>query len=612
MYHLNSSTNQEISLKSIFKESSTFTQEMIEKTLMRNDSNYVLYQDVLLLMRKLSEEFREILIIKEIGKTHENRPIQMIEITLKNSSQNSMLITGAHHSRELSSIQLPLLTALQLCHGYYHKDQETINFLQNHKMLLIPIINVDGFNYISEKFTQFGKYPLKRKNMNSDYENGTECDTSQKYFKYYLTGGLVTEFDDVMSGVDLNRNYDWDFGNGGGSSNDPCNEQYRGPYPFSESETRAIRDLVEQRQNDLKVIYNIHTYGNLLVHPFSHQKNNILAEKFPHHAKIYEEIWDEGPFPKGNERGNAQQVVGYEADGEACDWIFSKYQIICASPELGLQTYLANDFILSNREVVKQIIGQNFKWIKYTMRKIGPQLKLSIVKATKALLSDEINIVLRIDNTGLGDFKLTHEQKFDRRYHIQFETNYLTHIQILNGEATSRYLGADQSQIMTFTPHQDIPSRGFTTVTIQGRLNENYYTKLSKSQKSAELDDQYVTIEYKKYPLLQIEPQTLEIPLNKILKYNTISLSVSEIFNELLPQNSYRAWLSINLVLITICIIAIVGFCLFKMKKTLWEKYLINNQVRLNSQRFLDLKQNLIIQEPYLNDAMSRTDFILV
>ena len=39
-------------------------------------------------------------------------------------------------------------------------------------------------------------------------------------------------------GVDLNRNYGYKFGvTETGSSRDPCAEDYRGPYAFSEPET---------------------------------------------------------------------------------------------------------------------------------------------------------------------------------------------------------------------------------------------------------------------------------------------------------------------------------------------------------------------------------------
>jgi hypothetical protein len=44
----------------------------------------------------------------------------------------------------------------------------------------------------------------------------------------------------------LNRNYGYEFGfNNDGSSGDPCAEDYRGPYAFSEVETLAVKYFIE-------------------------------------------------------------------------------------------------------------------------------------------------------------------------------------------------------------------------------------------------------------------------------------------------------------------------------------------------------------------------------
>lgn len=66
-------------------------------------------------------------------------------------------------------------------------------------------------------------------------------------------------------GVDLNRNYNWAFAKDNeGSSGDPCAEDYRGPHPFSEPETRAIRDFLVNH-DQVKFAINFHAYGNLMI-----------------------------------------------------------------------------------------------------------------------------------------------------------------------------------------------------------------------------------------------------------------------------------------------------------------------------------------------------------
>jgi carboxypeptidase T len=83
-------------------------------------------------------------------------------------------------------------------------------------------------------------------------------------------------------GVDLNRNFPFDWGCCGGSSNFACSEVYRGPSAASEPETQAIRDYVrsnfpDQRNDPLTstvpanasgVFIDLHSYGQLVLWPW--------------------------------------------------------------------------------------------------------------------------------------------------------------------------------------------------------------------------------------------------------------------------------------------------------------------------------------------------------
>jgi len=75
--------------------------------------------------------------------------------------------------------------------------------------------------------------------------------------------------DPEATGVDLNRNYGVSWDKPGGSSTDPCEESYRGEQPFSEPETRAIRDFLISHQDEIKFVYNFHAYGNMYLWPFN-------------------------------------------------------------------------------------------------------------------------------------------------------------------------------------------------------------------------------------------------------------------------------------------------------------------------------------------------------
>ena len=91
----------------------------------------------------------------------------------------------------------------------------------------------------------------------------------------------------VDIGVDLNRNYSFKFNyDDSGSTNGGCNQDYRGPNAFSEPETRAMRDLVNQVKN-VKIALNLHAFGSpapLWIHPFCFtpdRSNQILKNDFP-------------------------------------------------------------------------------------------------------------------------------------------------------------------------------------------------------------------------------------------------------------------------------------------------------------------------------------------
>ncbi|XP_063599272.1 carboxypeptidase B-like [Penaeus indicus] len=69
-------------------------------------------------------------------------------------------------------------------------------------------------------------------------------------------------------GVDLNRNWDYQFGVG--ASSNTCSDLYKGPSAFSEPETQALRDVMTSlsEAGNLELVIAVHSYGQLLLHPW--------------------------------------------------------------------------------------------------------------------------------------------------------------------------------------------------------------------------------------------------------------------------------------------------------------------------------------------------------
>lgn len=71
------------------------------------------------------------------------------------------------------------------------------------------------------------------------------------------------------AGVDLNRNYGYQFG-GAGTSNSRCSEIYRGTSAFSEPETLAHKRFFDQTKEKFKAFLTFHSYGQYILYPWGY------------------------------------------------------------------------------------------------------------------------------------------------------------------------------------------------------------------------------------------------------------------------------------------------------------------------------------------------------
>ena len=172
-------------------------------------------------------------------------------------------------------------------------------------------------------------------------------------------GGKWLCGDDTYTGVDLNRNYGFSHGNFG-AKEDPCSESFSGPFPFSEPETRAMRDFIFANVEQIKFVYNFHAYGNMYVTPFNSLQNNILEEAYPTQAALFKEILEEAETPDGMKIGTANELLGYTSPGEASDWILAATGIPAISPELGTKDPASNGFRLDDVDVVIDVMDQGY------------------------------------------------------------------------------------------------------------------------------------------------------------------------------------------------------------------------------------------------------------
>jgi Ca2+-binding RTX toxin-like protein len=203
---------------------------------------YRVYEDYTTEMKDLAETNPELVREVVIGQTLEGRPIQGIEIAADveaDDGRPAFLNMGVHHAREWPSGELPMEFALDLVDGY-GTDERITALLDEVRVFIFPVINVDGF--IASR--SYGTSPL------DDDPNATLplIINDQAAYKRKNCRPTVPGSEELPcasrsnSGVDLNRNYGAYWG-GPGSGSDVTSQGYRGPAPYSEPESQAVREF---------------------------------------------------------------------------------------------------------------------------------------------------------------------------------------------------------------------------------------------------------------------------------------------------------------------------------------------------------------------------------
>ncbi|MCP4711493.1 MAG: hypothetical protein GY869_22980, partial [Planctomycetes bacterium] len=177
-------------------------------------------------------------------------------------------------------------------------------FVDNREIWVVPMLNPDG-HYVVQEI-----YDLWRKNTRDNNNSG--------------------QFETNNDGVDLNRNYGYMWGyDNTGSSPDPTSATYRGPGPFSEPETQALRDFCIERE--FTIALNYHSSGRLLLYPWG-----FIPQNTPDHD-IFVALADQFVAENGYIPGNSGSGIIYSTNGGTCDWLYGAQGIFGFTPEVGSQ-----------------------------------------------------------------------------------------------------------------------------------------------------------------------------------------------------------------------------------------------------------------------------------
>jgi hypothetical protein len=243
------------------------------------------------------------------GKSYEGRTLWIVKISDNPGSNEEhepeILFVGAHHGNEMIGNEMAIYIIETFLEGF-GKDPRITWMVKNHEIWVIPMPNPDGTEYTLNVESW-------RKNRSPNYISETTPGPFDP--KVYISS----------YGVDLNRNYDIEWGDPEGSS--PRVQRsgtYSGPEPFSESETQAIRDLILAHNFTFYMDY--HSGIELILYPWGHK-----SEPTPDRA-LYERLGEHMYQQTGVEAVQGYEL--YQTNGDSIDWIYSVKEALSFTVEL--------------------------------------------------------------------------------------------------------------------------------------------------------------------------------------------------------------------------------------------------------------------------------------
>lgn len=253
-----------------------------------------------------------------IGESVQGRPIHALVVANRSldGAKPAPFIDGGHHANELEGIEITLYLADFLVQNY-ERNATVRGWVDRMELWIVPLVNPDGYAAQSG-----GNPPVARGNAR---------------------------------GVNINRNYDVDWGNPRGSSSFvmgdiahrtgqpmpscglglPCENSGNGPW--SEPESVAIRDALAALDGRLAFYISHHTSAHCITAPWAAAEPPHPVP--PEHRRVIEAVYawveantefaaDDMGFPES-------RCMSYTPSGSSMDWAYLAHGIPSFTMETG-------------------------------------------------------------------------------------------------------------------------------------------------------------------------------------------------------------------------------------------------------------------------------------
>jgi carboxypeptidase T len=258
------------------------------------------------------------------GTSVEGRPLPRYEFGRRTGP--TVLLTGLVHAVEL----IGSIALLDFVREVVHSEHELLRYA---RLVVLPILNPDSLQANDARLTN-GRRAFRRGNAN---------------------------------GVDLNRNFPSMSAPGArpralsffSGSRFRLSPYYGGPAPFSEPETRAVRDVALEVEPVVSI--GFHSFGNLLLYPWG------FTSKPNPRARTYERIG--GDFRRAQPRVPYSVMQArdlYATSGDMDDWLDAElgtyaFTVEVSRPSLAVlrPSRLTNPFCWMNPQDVRKTVANS-------------------------------------------------------------------------------------------------------------------------------------------------------------------------------------------------------------------------------------------------------------
>ncbi|MBK6964736.1 MAG: carboxypeptidase regulatory-like domain-containing protein [Bacteroidales bacterium] len=296
---------------------------------------------------------------------------------------------GEHHAREPISLEVAMYILNHIVTNY-GIDPAITSSVNNKQIWFMPLVNPNGHKIVTDEADLWWRKNIRDNNGNSSIDAGT------------------------TDGVDPNRNYGWEWG-GEGTSTNPSDITYCGPAGFSEPETMAMKNIIDQHHFVAGITY--HSYSELVLFPYGYSTGAFAPDHTSLEA-LAVSMANTIPASGGGYYTPDKSSGLYPASGTTDDYAYGQHGVYCYTIELGTQ-------FIPPASQISTICQNNLQAAMILLNRVDKSTLTGLVKDANTLLPIQAEVYITgIDNTGAYRAPYVSDEAFGRYYRMLPDGSY--------------------------------------------------------------------------------------------------------------------------------------------------------------------------------------------